>query len=235
VRQIKSKRRQEDSVQPSFGRCGVFGHAQAVRKTRVDEADEDSAVIAVEATSTEEDEPELSDVLHGTNASRDRLLSSVNRNLALEMVRVTESAAVAAARWLGKGDKIAADAAAVRAMRAKLKEVDFEGVVVVGEGAKDQAPMLFPGERVGQRRRPARGHRRGPPGRHVLDRGREGGRDRRDRDRRARRHVRPGPGRLLRRQNRRGARMRRQSEPLFFADGERARHSQGEEQGGLKT
>ena len=150
MRRIKSKRRQESSVQPSFGRCGVFGHAQAVRKTRVDEADEDSAVIAVEATSTEDDrEPELSDVLHGTNASRDRLLSSVNRNLALEMVRVTESAAVAAARWLGKGDKIAADAAAVRAMRAKLKEVDFEGVVVVGEGAKDQAPMLFPGERVG--------------------------------------------------------------------------------------
>ena len=136
VRQIKSERRR----------------AWAVRKTRVDEADEDSAVIAVETTSSEVDlEPELSDVLHGpgTNSSRDRLLSSVNRNLALEMVRVTESAAVAAARWLGKGDKIAADAAAVRAMRAKLKEVDFEGVVVVGEGAKDQAPMLFPGERVG--------------------------------------------------------------------------------------
>ena len=136
VRQIKSERRR----------------AWAVRKTRVDEADEDSAVIAVETTSSEVDlEPELSDVLHGpgTNSSRDRLLSSVNRNLALEMVRVTESAAVAAARWLGKGDKNAADAAAVRAMRAKLKEVDFEGVVVVGEGAKDQAPMLFPGERVG--------------------------------------------------------------------------------------
>ena len=136
VRQIKSERRR----------------ACVVRKTRVDEADEDSAVIAVETSSTEVDlEPELSDVLHGprTDASRDRLLSSVNRNLALEMVRVTESAAVAAARWLGKGDKNAADAAAVRAMRAKLKEVDFEGVVVVGEGAKDQAPMLFPGERVG--------------------------------------------------------------------------------------
>ena len=137
VRRIKSQRRR----------------ARAVRKTRVDEADEDSAVIAVEAASTEDDfkKPEaLSDVLHCPHDNnRDRLLSSVNRNLALEMVRVTESAAVAAARWLGKGDKNAADAAAVRAMRAKLKEVDFEGVVVVGEGAKDQAPMLFPGERVG--------------------------------------------------------------------------------------
>ena len=137
VRRIKSQRRR----------------ARAVRKTRVDEADEDSAVIAVEAASTEDDfkKPEaLSDVLHGPHDNnRDRLLSSVNRNLALEMVRVTESAAVAAARWLGKGDKMAADAAAVRAMRAKLKEVDFEGVVVVGEGAKDQAPMLFPGECVG--------------------------------------------------------------------------------------
>ena len=138
VRRIKSERRR----------------ARAVRKTRVDdEADEDSAVIAVEAASTEDDfkKPEaLSDVLHGPrDDNRDRLLSSVNRNLALEMVRVTESAAVAAARWLGKGDKMAADAAAVRAMRAKLKEVDFEGVVVVGEGAKDQAPMLFPGECVG--------------------------------------------------------------------------------------
>ena len=138
VRQIKSERRR----------------ARAVCKTRVDdEADEDSAVIAVEAASTEDDfkkPEELSDVLHGPrDDNRDRLLSSVNRNLALEMVRVTESAAVAAARWLGKGDKMAADAAAVRAMRAKLKEVDFEGVVVVGEGAKDQAPMLFPGECVG--------------------------------------------------------------------------------------
>ena len=138
MRQIKSERRR----------------ARAVRKTRVDdEADEDSAVIAVEAASTEDDfkKPEaLSDVLRGPrDDNRDRLLSSVNRNLALEMVRVTESAAVAAARWLGKGDKMAADAAAVRAMRAKLKEVDFEGVVVVGEGAKDQAPMLFPGECVG--------------------------------------------------------------------------------------
>ena len=96
--------------------------------------------------------------LHDNN--RDRLLSSVNRNLALEMVRVTESAAVAAARWLGKGDKMAADAAAVRAMRAKLKEVDFEGVVVVGEESEGSGADAFPGRVRGQRRGPARGRRR---------------------------------------------------------------------------
>ena len=76
-------------------------------------------------------------------------LASCNRNLALEMVRVTESAAVAAARWLGKGDKMAADGAAVRAMRQALMHVDFSGRVVIGEGEKDRAPMLANGESVG--------------------------------------------------------------------------------------
>ena len=76
-------------------------------------------------------------------------LASCNRNLALEMVRVTESAAVAAARWLGKGDKMAADGAAVRAMRQALMHVDFSGRVVIGEGEKDDAPMLHNGELVG--------------------------------------------------------------------------------------
>lgn len=76
-------------------------------------------------------------------------LSRTTRNLALEMVRVTESAAVAAARWLGKGDKLAADAAAVRAMREHLSRVDFAGRVVIGEGEKDRAPMLANGESVG--------------------------------------------------------------------------------------
>ena len=76
-------------------------------------------------------------------------LSRTNRNLALEMVRVTESAAVAAARWLGKGDKLAADAAAVEAMRDHLSVVEFIGRVVIGEGEKDQAPMLANGETVG--------------------------------------------------------------------------------------
>jgi fructose-1,6-bisphosphatase II len=76
-------------------------------------------------------------------------LKSCNRNLALEMVRVTESGAVAAARWLGKGEKRAADAAAVEAMRDALQLVRFDGVVVVSEKEKDAAPMLRRGERVG--------------------------------------------------------------------------------------
>ena len=73
----------------------------------------------------------------------------VGRNLALELVRVTETAAQAASRWVGKGDKNAADQAAVDAMRAMIQTVDMRGVVVIGEGEKDQAPMLFNGEKVG--------------------------------------------------------------------------------------
>jgi fructose-1,6-bisphosphatase II len=73
----------------------------------------------------------------------------VGRNLALELVRVTETAAQAAARWVGKGDKNAADQAAVDAMRAMIQTVDMRGVVVIGEGEKDKAPMLFNGELVG--------------------------------------------------------------------------------------
>ena len=73
----------------------------------------------------------------------------VGRNLALELVRVTETAAQAAARWVGKGDKNAADQAAVDAMRAMIQTVDMRGVVVIGEGEKDEAPMLFNGEKVG--------------------------------------------------------------------------------------
>src|SRR3989449_983069 len=72
-----------------------------------------------------------------------------DRNLALELVRVTESAAMGAGRWVGRGDKIAADQAAVDAMRAMLDSVSMDGVVVIGEGEKDEAPMLFNGERVG--------------------------------------------------------------------------------------
>ncbi len=72
-----------------------------------------------------------------------------DRNLALELVRVTESAAMGAARWVGRGDKIAADQAAVDAMRLMLDTVAMQGVVVIGEGEKDEAPMLFNGERVG--------------------------------------------------------------------------------------
>ncbi|HET9104355.1 MAG TPA: class II fructose-bisphosphatase [Solirubrobacteraceae bacterium] len=72
-----------------------------------------------------------------------------DRNLALELVRVTEAAALAAAREIGRGDKEGADQAAVDAMRAVLDSVAMDGVVVIGEGEKDEAPMLFNGERIG--------------------------------------------------------------------------------------
>ena len=71
-----------------------------------------------------------------------------DRNLALELVRVTEAAAMGAARWIGRGDKDAADQAAVGAMRLMLGTVQMDGVVVIGE-EKDEAPMLFNGESVG--------------------------------------------------------------------------------------
>lgn len=71
------------------------------------------------------------------------------RNLALELARVTESAALAAGRFMGRGDTKAADQAAVNAMRLILGTVDMNGVIVIGEGAKDQAPMLYNGEQVG--------------------------------------------------------------------------------------
>jgi fructose-1,6-bisphosphatase II len=72
-----------------------------------------------------------------------------DRNLALELARVTEAAAMAAGRWIGRGEKESADQAAVDAMRLMLDTVQMDGVVVIGEGEKDEAPMLFNGERVG--------------------------------------------------------------------------------------
>src|SRR5204863_2403996 len=78
-----------------------------------------------------------------------------DRNLALELVRVTESAALAAGRWVGRGDKIGADQAAVDAMRLMIDTVAMDGVVVIGEGEKDEAPMLFNGEKVGTGEGPA--------------------------------------------------------------------------------
>ena len=72
-----------------------------------------------------------------------------DRNLALELVRATESAALAAARWVGRGDKEGADEAAVDAMRLSLSTVQMNGVVIIGEGEKDDAPMLYNGEIVG--------------------------------------------------------------------------------------
>ena len=76
-------------------------------------------------------------------------MSAPDRNLALELVRVTESAALAASRWVGRGDKLGADGAAVDAMRTVLSTVPMDGRVVIGEGEKDEAPMLFNGEQVG--------------------------------------------------------------------------------------
>jgi fructose-1,6-bisphosphatase II / sedoheptulose-1,7-bisphosphatase len=73
----------------------------------------------------------------------------VDRNLALELVRVTEAAALAASRWMGRGDKNAADGAAVEAMRKAFDTVAISGTVVIGEGEMDEAPMLYIGERVG--------------------------------------------------------------------------------------
>jgi fructose-1,6-bisphosphatase II / sedoheptulose-1,7-bisphosphatase len=73
----------------------------------------------------------------------------LDRVLVLEMVRVTEAAAIAASQWIGRGDNDAADAAAVEAMRAALNELPFDGTVVIGEGERDEAPMLYIGEKVG--------------------------------------------------------------------------------------
>lgn len=72
-----------------------------------------------------------------------------DRNLALELVRVTEAAAMAGGRWVGRGDKNGADGAAVAAMRTMISTVEMKGIVVIGEGEKDDAPMLYNGERVG--------------------------------------------------------------------------------------
>ena len=78
-----------------------------------------------------------------------------DRNLAMELVRVTEAAALAAGRWVGRGDKNGGDGAAVDAMRELIGTVEMDGVVVIGEGEKDEAPMLYNGERVGTGEGPA--------------------------------------------------------------------------------
>jgi fructose-1,6-bisphosphatase II len=90
---------------------------------------------------------ELSEVGAGTVARQ--LSSDPGRNLALELVRVTEAAAIAAGRQMGRGDKERVDQAAVDAMRPVLQSVQMDGIVVIGEGEKDEAPMLYNGERVG--------------------------------------------------------------------------------------
>ncbi|MFN2472775.1 MAG: class II fructose-bisphosphatase, partial [Sphingomicrobium sp.] len=84
-----------------------------------------------------------------TNTDGVRASSVLDRVLVLEMVRVTEAAAIAAAKLVGRGDEKAADAAAVEAMRAALNELPMDGTVVIGEGERDEAPMLYIGEKVG--------------------------------------------------------------------------------------
>jgi fructose-1,6-bisphosphatase II len=80
---------------------------------------------------------------------------ALDRNIALELVRVTEAAAMAAARWMGRGDKKGADGAATNAMRTVLGDVAMDGLVVIGEGEKDDAPMLYNGEQLGDGSPPA--------------------------------------------------------------------------------
>ncbi len=89
------------------------------------------------------------------NNNTSSLVLNPDRNLAMELVRATEAAAIRAWPFIGRGDKNAADGAAVDAMRKFLGTVDFDGVVVIGEGEKDHAPMLFNGERVGTGKGPA--------------------------------------------------------------------------------
>ena len=78
----------------------------------------------------------------------------LDRNLALEVVRVTEAAALSASKWMGRGDEKAADQAAVDSMRIALNAMDIEGTVVIGEGERDEAPMLYIGEKVGSGKGP---------------------------------------------------------------------------------
>lgn len=78
-----------------------------------------------------------------------------DHNLTLDLVRVTEAAALAAGHWMGCGQKEAGDGAPVEAMRLMLSTIDMDGVVVIGEGAKDKAPMLFDGKRIGNGSGPA--------------------------------------------------------------------------------
>ena len=73
----------------------------------------------------------------------DREPTMPDRNLAMDLVRATEAAALGAARWMGRGDKIASDQAAVTGLRTALSTIDMDGVVVIGEGEKDEAPMLY--------------------------------------------------------------------------------------------
>ncbi|MDH4224734.1 MAG: class II fructose-bisphosphatase [Deltaproteobacteria bacterium] len=78
----------------------------------------------------------------------------LERNLGLDILGVTEAAAIAASKWVGRGDKNAGDGSAVDAMRAAFNQMDFDGIVIIGEGEKDEAPMLFKGEQLGTKKGP---------------------------------------------------------------------------------
>ena len=114
-----------------------------------------------------------------------------DRNLALELVRTTEAAALAASRWMGRGDKNGADGAAVDAMRVVLDTVPMDGIVIIGEGEKDEAPMLFNGERIGDGTPMLTDIAVDPDRRHHAHLARPRRRHRRDRGVGARHDVRP--------------------------------------------
>ena len=119
-----------------------------------------------------------------------------DRNIAMELMRATEAAALAGGRWLGRGDKNAADGAAVEAMRLVLSGVSMDGVVVIGEGEKDEAPMLFNGEQLGDGSQPSLDIAVDPiDGTTLTSLGRAGC-DLGHRDERAGHDVRPRPVRL---------------------------------------
>lgn len=95
----------------------------------------------------------INSIIKGIFVMKDKIIIS-DRNLALDACRVTEAAALAASRWMGRGDEMAADKAAVDAMRTALNSLDIMGHVVIGEGERDEAPMLYIGEKVGTGRGP---------------------------------------------------------------------------------
>src|SRR6266700_5499816 len=107
-------------------------------------------VMTMDQTAALPGEPGPRDV-----ASPEPARQAPDRNLAMELVRVTEAGALAAAHWVGRGDKNGADEAAVHAMRLLVNTVSMNGVVVIGEGEKDKAPMLYNGEEVGDGSGPA--------------------------------------------------------------------------------
>ena len=120
----------------------------------------------------------------------------IERNLAMELVSVTEAAAMAAVQHMGKGDKEMVDQAAVDAMRHTLGGISMDGIVVIGEGEKDEAPMLYNGERIGDGSEPPGRHRRRPHRRHDAALEGPAGRHRRDRHVGARHHERAARGLL---------------------------------------